>query len=369
MSKEGMRKRFVFVAHWVETWNWLLWWNNDLHQNPSHSWRWMFLWPVFFAVSLIYYFGKKSYDIVDRFRFNGRLEGQIVLIRNFGYQFMIKGFRNKIRQRILDTVLELQKTTDVIGLGALTKAEWLTAGGKWIVDQLGDKLTVPVVHGDTLTAAAVIKRILQFEPVRVLLTGGTSKIGRAVALDLASRGVVVKLLTESEDRFQEIKKEAGEFGCFLSRATSLKDGADCPLWVTGKAVPAGKKLLRYVPKQAAVINFSVPNPINIHLMKVRPDLRFFEGGLIAFDPKRTTLQFNMRLWAGETYACHAGTMVHAYMGWAHNEVGPVQMDQLWSTWAAAEELGFFLKSLPQEQEQEASRGLWQKAKGFASLFF
>jgi len=49
-----MKKRFVFVAHWVETWNWLLWWSKDLHQNPQHAWRWMALWPVFFVVSLIY---------------------------------------------------------------------------------------------------------------------------------------------------------------------------------------------------------------------------------------------------------------------------------------------------------------------------
>lgn len=365
------RRKFVFIAHWVETWNWLLWWSKDLHKNPHHAWRYMLLWPVFFIVSLFYLYGKKDYDVVDEFKFNGKLEGKIVLIRNFGYHFFLKSKQDLLRKRILQTVIEMQEKTDVIGLGALTKAEWLTAGGKWIVDQLGDKLKVPVTHGDTLTAATVIKRILEFKPKSVFLTGSTSKIGRAVALDLASRGITVRMFTESLDRYNEIKNEAGEHGKFLINASSLKDGSKCDMWVTGKAIPAGEKLLRYIPKNATVINFSVPNPISEKLRKKRNDLSFVEGGLLAYDTKRSTQFFNMRLWPGETYACHAGTMVHAYMGWTEHEVGPVEMTKLWSIWETAEKLGFYLKPFTQTQEQEVAFLIRAKklARGIASIFF
>jgi len=321
----------------------------------------------------MFVFGKRSYNIVDQFQFNGRLEGKIALIRNFGWQFFVGRFRNKIRQRILDAVLELQETTDVIGLGALAKAEWLTRGGKRIVEKLGDRLKVPIVHGDTLTAATVIKRVLQFNLSPVFLTGATSKIGRAVALDLVSRGITVKMFTESEGRFSEIRDEVDESNrYFLVNSLFLSDGKDCPLWITGKAIPAGKKLLKYIPTGAVVVNFSVPNPVHERLFKRRPDIRFVEGGLLAFDPNRSTQSFNMRLWAGETYACHAGTMVHAYMGWTHHEVGPVDMTKIWSVWDAADNLGFFLSPLPQHQEQEAAGVSWwgatlEKAKGFASF--
>jgi hypothetical protein len=351
------KKRFVFIAHWVETWNILLKCNKDLHRHPDHAWRWMWLWPAFFVISLFYLFGKKSYEEVDGFQFNGKLEGKIALIRNFGWQFFLKGQREKIKARILETVLSEQKNADVIGLGALTKAEWLTAGGKWVVDQLGDKLKVSIVHGDTLTAGAVIKRVLQIGLAPIFLTGSTSKIGRAVALDLARRGMTVKLLTESENRFKEIWKEAGDFNQFLFRASSLEDGKDCPLWVTGKAKPAGRNLLRHIPKGAIVINSSVPNPVSERLFKVRPDIRFVEGGLLAFDPKKSTQSFNMRLWEGETYACHAGTMLHAYMGWTDHEVGHVNMEKIWAVWDAAVDLGFFLSPLPQEQEEVVSAGV------------
>jgi hypothetical protein len=38
-------------------------------------------------------------------------------------------------------------------------------------------------------------------------------------------------------------------------------------------------------------------------------------------------------------------MVHAYKGWTHHEVGPVDMSTIWETWDVALELGFFLKPL------------------------
>ncbi len=368
------KKRFVFIAHWVETWNWMLWWNKDLHRHPEHAWRWIWLYPVYFAASVFYLFGKKSHDVVDTFKFNG-LEGKIVLIRSFGWHFFINGHREKIRQKIFQAVLKEQAGADVIGLGALTKAEWLTRGGKRVVEKLGGRLKVPIVHGDTLTAATVIKRILQLNLSPVFMTGATSKIGRAVALDLASRGITVKLFTESEGRFNEILEETeatGGYGKFLVNSLTLEDGKNCPLWVTGKAIPAGMELLKNIPKGAVVLNFSVPNPVSERAKKARLDVRFYEGGLLAFDPEKSTQSFNMRLWPGETYACHAGTMVHAYKGWTHNEVGPVDMKLLWPTYEAAEELGFFLSPLPQRQEQEATGGnlwglIWQKARGFASF--
>lgn len=378
------KKRFVFIAHWVENWNWLLWWINDLHRNPRHAWRWIWLWPACAIASLVYLFGKKSYDEVDSFGFNGKLQGKTFLTRNFGWHFMLLlipvakwnpriGLFVRLKQRlqiqqlklfallrtrVLETVKAAQDEADVIGLGALTKAEWLTAGGKWIVDTLGDKLRVPIVHGDTLTAAAVIKmalRLIEQKRINspVFITGATSKIGRAVVLDLAARGVEVMMYTDSPKRFEAICAEAGECSRNIQKAASLSDGLDSQLWITGKALPVGKKLMKYIPEGATVVNFSVPNPVPEYLFKKRPDLDFLEGGLLAYDSARTDLAFTMRLRPGITYACHAGLMVHAYKGWTHHEVSQVEMSQLLSVWEAAEELGFFL---PKEERVAEAKG-------------
>jgi predicted amino acid dehydrogenase len=262
----------------------------------------------------------------------------------------LKSHRAKIRERILATVLETQKEVNVIGLGALTKAEWLTKGGEWIVDKLGDRLQVPIVHGDTLTAAAVIKQVNKLmkdfkisNPI--FITGATSKIGRAVVLELAGRGIKLKMLTESGERFKAIQAEAGEYGQNLKQAFSLKEGTSCSLWITGKAVPGGRKLIKVLPKNAVVVNFSVPNPLTDKVLRRRPDLYPIEGGLLSYDPAKTDLNFTMRLKPGLTYACHAGTMVHAYKGWTNHEVGVVELSKLHEVWEAATELGFFLPKI------------------------
>jgi hypothetical protein len=40
-----------------------------------------------------------------------------------------------------------------------------------------------------------------------------------------------------------------------------------------------------------------------------------------------------------TFACHAGTMVHATKGWSHHEVSQVNVEEMEETWQGARELG------------------------------
>lgn len=354
------KPKIVFIVHWVESWNWLLKFFEILNQHPENAWMFVALAPIYKLMSVVYLFSKKSHDVIDNYKFGDSLIGETRIIRNFGWHFFIKKFRPLILERIFDTVLASQGDDDpekrirVTGLGALIKAEWLTAGGKLIVDALGEKLKVPLVHGDTLTAATLISQAIRLidkfkinSPVAI--TGATSKIGRPTCIALAAkRGLIIKMYTKSRQRFEEIKREADGYGCghLLKQVTSLKEMGDCKLWITGKAIPSGKKLLKAMPMCAIALNFSVPNPLSKSNLKSRRDVYPVEGGLLAYDPKTTTLSFTMRLIPGLVYACLAGTMVHAFKGWTHHEVGPVKMHTLWETWQAAKELGFFLPELP-----------------------
>lgn len=352
-TENKQQRSFVFLAHWVETWNWLLWWSSDLHKNPQHALRWVWLWPLYIAMSVLYFVGRKAFDVVDRYEYKGVM-GETILLRNFAYHFLKGSWREKIKQRVLEAVLAAQaRGASVIGLGALTKAEWLTEGGKWIVDTLGARLKVPIVHGDTLTAAAVLFRVVDLlercelpEYGPVFLTGGTSKIGRAVALSLAKRNVTVFVYTNSALRFAEILAEAETLGCarHLRHAEEMSRGKRCPLWITGKAeAGVGKKIVANMPKGAVVVNFSVPDPLTPSLLAKRPDVLHVDGGLMGYHTSVCSQQFTMRLKPGLLYACHAGTIVHAYKGWTHHEVGAVNLDELEVAWlAAVQELGMFL---------------------------
>jgi len=338
---------FIFLAHWVETWNWLLKFVHELHRNPQHARRWMWLWPVYAVVSLVYLFRRTAYSLVDRFIFEGEV-GETMLLTNFGWHFALRRLQLLIRRRILQAVLAAEvRGAKVIGLGALTKAEWLTEGGAWITRAIPN-LKARIVHGDTLTAAVVIRQALQLikrfslNIWPVFITGATSKIGRAVTLLLLQQDIRVIMFTESDERFEEMKAEAGKNGRLLERAVSLEDGRSCLFWITGKAFPDGKTILRHLPQDGIVLNFSVPDPLSPRLLRHRQDVRHFDGGLIGYKRERLPIEFTMRLTHGLTYACHAGTMVHALKRWRWHEVGPVDLNRVDEVWKAAKNLGFFL---------------------------
>ena len=361
------KKSFAFLAHRVESWNALLDSRlfDHLHKNPQFHWFWIWLAPLYWLVSAVSLFTKRSHETVDRFQF-ANMNSQTVLLRNYAWHFLFGSVRKTIKQRILRAVLSAQKDNQVIGLGALTKAEWLTQGGQWVVNKLGDKLHAFLVHGDTLTAAAVLKMVdAVFKKYHlggpVFITGATSKIGRAVVLKLAENQVFVKMYTKSEERFVEIKEAAGRNKRFISKVISLKDGADCQLWLTGKSKPSGKKLLWAIPKGAVVMNFSVPNPLGENNHKPKLGVLAIEAGLLAYNPAITNLRFTMRLRPGLTYACHAGTVVHAHENWQFHEVGQVELPMLKEVWRVAKEIGFFLPVLPEVEAQviKESKPLWK----------
>ena len=335
----------AFIVHWIEPWTWLLRWFRHLNSNPYLAIFWTWTWPLCFLMTYLYKVGNKAYDIVDRFVFSG-MPGETVVVRNFAHHF--SGENRTIIPRILEAVLAAQdRGATVIGLGALIKGETVTQGGALILDKLGDKLKVPVVHGDTMTAAVVLQQCLQIVRAMklekpVFIIGATSKIGRALALALVKRGVRVRMLSGAHQRFVAIQNEAGPNGHLLEYASQVREGADCPFWVTGKAQPSGEEIIKHLPKDGTVINFSVPDPLTSALLVKRRDVRHFDGGLMAYDPKTTSMWFRMRLVPGLTYACHAGTITHSFMGWKHHEVGPVEVELLDAVLEAGKRAGFSL---------------------------
>lgn len=344
-------KKYVFVAHYVEPWNWLLKFKffDDLHKHPEHARRWFFLAPIYLAASVFYLFSRKDYDIVDRFTFAG-IPAETWLIRNFSWHFLWKGYWKVIRERISRTVLEAQgKKFTHACFGALLKDAQVNDGGELTVKKLGDKLKIPILHGDTLTAAVVARQVFMLidrfylRDTPVFLIGATSKIGRAVALKLAERKICVYMHTGSASRFAKIKEEAGIYGEYLTHAPQLSRGKECLLWITGKAKPKGRILKDCLPVGAVVLNFSVPDPLKPHNLRKRQDVHHFDGGLVGYDPAVTDLHFSMRLRRNEsTYACHGGGFVQTGIGVTNHEVGQVVMSQMDPMWDTAVMMGFTL---------------------------
>mgnify|MGYP001599440336 CR=1 FL=1 len=343
-------RKFVFIAHYVEPWNWLLNFKlfAFLHKRSGLP---FFLIPIYYLicipVSVFFFFRKEPFKVVDSYRVNEKVYGYTILINNFGWHFLFKSHYECIRQRILAAALfaQNQLNVDVVGLGALTKDETLTQGGKWLQAQNG--IRIPIVHGDTCTAWFVIKRLeeIYVEHGRerpIALIGPTSKIGRAILLHLATRGYVFKAYTNSRKRFLEIQQELPEsYRANLVHVTNLEDALDCRVWVTGKNKPSGETLIKFVPKGSAVLNFSVPDPLDVKNLSARKDICHVDGGLVSM-PETSEMSYMMRLKWPLTYACAAGTMTHAQHGWNASEVGEVQTDRLEEVGLECEKMGFRL---------------------------
>ena len=299
------------------------------------SWWLKPFWPLCVPfVLLLRLFGKSF--VADRHRLE-KLNCETWVTPAWGFQFFIKSEFNHINKKIEEAILDADAAgVRVIGLGALNKNETLNGGGALFVDKLGKSLKTRVVHGNTLTAAAILKKIPS-DCKEIFLTGATSKLGRAIALYCAERGIKVVMYTTSEERFEKIRSEAAKKDQYLiTQSTSLEDGAKSKDWVIGKH--CGEKDQRWAPRGATFHQFVVP-PIP----ETRGDCVYTD--LPAFKLPKGAKDFRsceMTLPRGQVHACHAGALLHALEDWQFHEVGAIDHTRIDMTWDAATKHGFGL---------------------------
>ena len=209
-------------------------------------------------------------------------------------------------------------------------------GGVLFVEKHPD-LRVRVVHGNTLTAAAVLQKIPS-DVTEVFVTGSTSKLGRAISLYLAERGVKVIMMTKSKERFEKIRAEASDSAAaLLHYANSMEQGSRCNQWIVGRF--CSPKEQSVAPSGTTFHQFVVPP-----LKEARSDCVYTE--LPAFAMPGDAKDFKtceMTMERGCVHACHAGAIVHALEGWGFHEVGSIDHTKIDATWDAALKHGFQLK--------------------------
>jgi WAX2 C-terminal domain/Fatty acid hydroxylase superfamily len=258
----------------------------------------------------------------------------------FAIQFFFPSQWPWINDKIQSAILAANDSgVKVIGLGALNKNEALNGGGKLFVDTLGDRLKVRVVHGNTLTAAAVIQKI-PLDAQEVFVTGATSKLGRAISLYLAeTRGIRVVMYTKAKERFDKIRDEASDQAKpLLIHASKMEAGANIRDWIVGKF--CSPKDQAKAPAGATFHQFVVPPLVESR----KKDCHYTE--LPAFRMPPDTKDFKtceMTMQRNCVHACHAGAVVHALEGWDYHEVGAIDYTRIDATWEAAVKHGLVLQ--------------------------
>ncbi|GBG64648.1 hypothetical protein CBR_g45703 [Chara braunii] len=209
-------------------------------------------------------------------------------------------------------------------------------GGGVVFTKKHEDLKVRVVHGNTLTAAALIHQLPQGVKA-VFLAGGSSKLGRAIALYLCKRNVHVAVLTQSKDRFRSMRSELPEkYAQYMIQAETCKDGSTYKHWVVARWLSSEEQ--KFAPPGAHFYQLAVP-PI----AELRKDCTY--GALIGMRlPKgiENLRTCEMTMERGVVHGCHAGALVHLLEGWDHHEVGAIDPERIDVTWEAAMRLGFQL---------------------------
>ncbi|CAK9223339.1 unnamed protein product [Sphagnum troendelagicum] len=275
------------------------------------------------------------------------LHSQLWVMPRFGFQYFLPFGKESINNLIEQAILNADKMgVKVLALGALNKMEELNEGGTLFLKRQPN-LRMRICHGNTLTAGVILNGLPK-HVTEIFLTGATSKLGRAVSLYLACRGVKVLMLTSSHTRFEAIRKECPEeFRHNLVKASSYMDAQHCKTWVLGKWAsakdqawaPAGTKFHQFVVPTVDEVRTKDCCYGALAAMKLPKDVK----GLDCCEhtlPRRVV------------HACHAGGLVHTLEGWTHHELGPIPIDRINVVWKAALKHGF----QPVEEEAEGLLG-------------
>ncbi|KAG6413091.1 hypothetical protein SASPL_125791 [Salvia splendens] len=325
-GKNGRVPDFVFLAHVVDV-------SSSLHapfvnrsaaSMPYYTrfYTIPFL-PVAFLVMLAMWVKSRTF-LISFYNIRGRLH-QTWAVPRFGFQYFLPFAAKGINKHIEEAILRADRLgVKVISLAALNKNEALNGGGTLFVNK-HPNLRVRVVHGNTLTAGVILNEIPE-HVCEVFLTGATSKLGRAIALYLCRKKVRVLMLTLSTERFKNIQEEApADCTKFLVQITKYQAAQNCKTWIVGKWITPREQM--FAPSGTHFHQFVVP-PI----LQFRRDCTY--GDLAAMKMPDDVQGFGS-CERGVVHACHAGGVVHALEGWAHHEVGAIDVNRIDLVWKTA----------------------------------
>jgi len=339
LTQPPAKLEVVFLGHGHKSFSMLhLPWLSPYLASHEHRLRWWMVpltpFTVVWAVFCRYFL---STSVVQRYQYRGTRCATWCLPVT-GHFYLMPSHYDAIRKMIVTAARDADAMgVKYLGLAALNKAEWLNHGGSDLLPALAD-CGIKIVHGNTLTAAAIWQTLQQYTRPEdeVFMTGPTAKIGRVLCLLLAKRGNVVKMMTASKERFEQIRKEAGGDGHRLRRCTTYREGAASGVWVIGKLMKA-EEIRQHASVNGLLIDYAVPH-IQPHECE---GYRYVNGAALRYSMRETDLTFCHDV-AETMPACLAAAIIHAREQIPHHECGDIELAEVEKWWQRAKKHGFRL---------------------------
>lgn len=233
-------------------------------------------------------------------------------------------FNNPAKRKKIEAFLAsgIKKTFRVIGatnvgLGALTSP--VTKQGQ----TLEEKGLGPVTSGNSLTAGSCVRgvlkacRLMSIDPAKatVAIIGASGSVGYPATRRLASKFAKTIIVARDAVKLQTVQRRLKDEVSGQVEATTDVAQALSQADVVLIAVTTPLELPTDCFKPGSVVMCaSIPTVLTPELLRERPDVLFFQGGVWRF-PGRTSAWRQLRMGgASYTYACMLETMLRALDG-------------------------------------------------------
>ena len=355
-------KKYTFLAHPISLVSYFHWttYNPQMAklsaQQGSNLYTWfernVLCYILLIIVSILlflpnYLFGELFWKFFDEPVWFSKenphqLSGNIRVLPFLHFHYIHPWFHKKIISKQKANLKHIAETSNikVVGLAALNKANFLNRGGQELV-ATANKYNLSLVSGNTMTAAATCRWVLLQIDNRpnlekyIYINGGTSSVGKAVIFYLASLKYKITFHSSSNERAAEVLKQAQELGFenYIFYSSNINE------IMNFKFVLIGKYLQNINFKSDTIIGYFCVPPPNVP--------KAVSAAIMTYPPS-LNLSNQMMLEKGQTYACHVGTICHAYFDWKGHEVGVVDYKKIDLYWEAAQKMGFdlFIEDIP-----------------------
>jgi predicted amino acid dehydrogenase len=256
--------------------------------------------------------------IVGEVRFGfSLLRGEIISIACLPHDVMSTRGRQEIARA---AQIAVGRGAKVIGLGALTAPA--TAGGEWLRDQVGDRVTI--TNGNAYTAAVLRRNVLDgiahLSPnrrPRVAVIGCTGSVGAVLSRLLATAGLDLLLIGRKKEKVAQVLGDLSSAEC----SESIDDAVSADVVVTLTSAASAKITPRCLRRGALVIDAAEPaNVSDADARAWAAHATVVRGARVKIPSYHCSYDFGLADPA-DTFACLAETYLCARDGIREHSVG------------------------------------------------
>jgi fatty aldehyde-generating acyl-ACP reductase len=256
--------------------------------------------------------------IVGEVRFGFSLvRGEIISIACLPHDVVTPRGRQEI---VRAAQIAVDRGARVIGLGALTAPA--TAGGSWLRDQIGDRVTI--TNGNAYTAATLRRNVLEGiahlaleRRACVAVIGCTGSVGAVLSRLLASAGVDLVLIGRKKTK---VVQSLGDLSSAVF-SDSIDDAVAADVVVLLTAAPSARVTPRCLRPGALVIDAAEPaNVSDADAQAWSAHATIVRGARVRIPSYHCSYDFGLADPA-ETFACLAETYLCARDGIREHSVG------------------------------------------------